>query len=63
VQFLINYLHLFLLLADGNRRDRKAIVNAHRMLDEHGNLKDRSQQESIQQLGDKLAIITARLNV
>jgi chromate reductase, NAD(P)H dehydrogenase (quinone) len=43
--------------------DQKAIGNAHQAFDENGNLKDRSQQESIEQLGNKLATITAKLNV
>jgi chromate reductase, NAD(P)H dehydrogenase (quinone) len=43
--------------------DQKAIGNAHQAFDEHSNLKDRSQQESIEQLGNKLATITAKLNV
>jgi chromate reductase, NAD(P)H dehydrogenase (quinone) len=42
--------------------DQKAIGNAHQAFDEHGNFKDRSQQESIEQLGHQLAIVTAKLN-
>jgi chromate reductase, NAD(P)H dehydrogenase (quinone) len=42
--------------------DQKAIGNAYQAFDENGNLKDRSQQESIEQLGNKLATITAKLN-
>jgi chromate reductase, NAD(P)H dehydrogenase (quinone) len=42
--------------------DQKAIPNAHQAFDENGNLKDRSQQESIEQLGSKLVTVTAKLN-
>jgi chromate reductase, NAD(P)H dehydrogenase (quinone) len=42
--------------------DQKAIRNAHQAFDENGNLKDRSQQEAIEQLGNKLVTITAKLN-
>ena len=42
--------------------DQKAIGNAHQAFDENGNLKDRSQQQSIEQLGNKLATVTAQLN-
>jgi chromate reductase, NAD(P)H dehydrogenase (quinone) len=42
--------------------DQKAIGNAHQVFDENGNLKDRSQQEAIEQLGNKLATVTAKLN-
>jgi chromate reductase, NAD(P)H dehydrogenase (quinone) len=42
--------------------DQKAIGTAYQAFDENGNLKDRSQQESIEQLGHKLATVTAKLN-
>jgi chromate reductase, NAD(P)H dehydrogenase (quinone) len=42
--------------------EQKAIGNAHQAFDENGNLKDRSQQESIEQLGHKLVTMTAKLN-
>ena len=42
--------------------EQKTIGNAHQAFDENGNLKDRSQQESIEQLGNKLATVTAKLN-
>jgi chromate reductase, NAD(P)H dehydrogenase (quinone) len=42
--------------------DQKAIGNAHQAFDENGNLKDRSQQESIEQLSRKLVTVTAKLN-
>jgi chromate reductase, NAD(P)H dehydrogenase (quinone) len=42
--------------------EQKAIGTAHQAFDEDGNLKDRSQQESIEQLGYKLATVTAKLN-
>lgn len=41
--------------------DQKAIGNAHQAFDEHGKLKDESQQESILQLGSKLVNVTAKL--
>lgn len=41
--------------------DQKAIGNAHQAFDEHGKLKDESQQESILQLGRKLVNVTAKL--
>jgi chromate reductase, NAD(P)H dehydrogenase (quinone) len=42
--------------------DQKAIGNTHQVFDENGNLKDRSQQEAIEQLGNKLVTMTAKLN-
>jgi chromate reductase, NAD(P)H dehydrogenase (quinone) len=42
--------------------DQKAIGNAYEAFDENGDLKDRSQQESIKQLGNKLATMTTKLN-
>jgi chromate reductase, NAD(P)H dehydrogenase (quinone) len=42
--------------------DQKAIGNAPQAFDENGNLKDKSQQEAIEQLGNKLVTVTAKLN-
>ena len=41
--------------------EQKAIRNACQAFDENGNLTARSQQEAIEQLGHKLATITAKL--
>jgi len=41
--------------------EQEAIRNAYQAFDENGNLTDRSQQEEIEQLGHKLATITAKL--
>ena len=42
--------------------DQKAIGNAYQAFDENGKLKDKSQQESILQLGSKIVNVTAKLN-
>jgi chromate reductase, NAD(P)H dehydrogenase (quinone) len=42
--------------------DQKMLRDAHQAFDESGNLKDRSEQESIEQLGHKLVTVTAKLN-
>lgn len=42
--------------------DQKAIGSAHQAFDESDNLKDESQRVAIRQLGDKLAVVTAKLN-
>jgi chromate reductase, NAD(P)H dehydrogenase (quinone) len=42
--------------------DQKAIGNAYQAFDESDNLKDESQRVAIRQLGDKLAVVTAKLN-
>lgn len=42
--------------------DQKSIGTAYQAFDENGDLKDRSQQDSIEQLGHKLATVTAKLN-
>ena len=41
--------------------DQKAIPQAYAAFDENGNLKDPKQQESVKQLGSKLATIVAKL--
>jgi NAD(P)H-dependent FMN reductase len=43
--------------------DQTAIGNAYQAFDENGNLKDEAQQTSILQLGSKLAMVTAKLNL
>jgi chromate reductase, NAD(P)H dehydrogenase (quinone) len=43
--------------------DQVAIGNAYQAFDENGNLKDEAQQTSILQLGNKLATVTAKLNL
>ncbi|MBD1889717.1 NAD(P)H-dependent oxidoreductase [Coleofasciculus sp. FACHB-SPT9] len=43
--------------------DQQAIGNAYQAFDENGNLKDEAQQTSILQLGNKLATVTAKLNL
>lgn len=42
--------------------DQKAIGNAHQAFDENGNLQDEAQQSAIEQLGSKLAAVTAKLD-
>ncbi len=43
--------------------DQKAIGNAAQAFDQNGNLNDQSQQSAILQLGNKLAAVTAKLNL
>lgn len=42
--------------------DQRAIGSASQAFDEHGNLKDESQQAAIMQLGSKLATLTTKFN-
>jgi len=42
--------------------DQKAIGTAYQAFDENGNLKDALQQAAIEQLGSRLATVTAKLN-
>lgn len=43
--------------------DQQAIGNAYQAFDQDGNLKDEAQQTNILQLGNKLAKVTAKLNL